>query len=160
LLRGHSRRIFESHPGTRTTPSPPRMRPLPLVSVLLLAACVKSYVPDGERVFPPGRYDYHARLLLPGATDSTDYRGVLALGAVTPDSLAGRWEVPGYAPELRENHFNVVSFNVHARLGDGPDSLTVVHALQRDDGGRPRCAVRVTRTGYIAQGRCSLNPAR
>ncbi len=129
----------------------------PIVVLLALAARVKSYVPPGERVFPAGRYAYHARLLPPGARDSIDYRGTLVLAAVTPDSLVGRWEVPGYAPELRENHFNVVSFNVHARVGTGPDSLTAIHAIQRNpDAGAPRCSVSVTRTGYIAEGRCSL----
>ncbi len=127
--------------------------------ILAMAACVKSYVPPEERVFPAGRYAYHARLLPPGAQDSIDYRGALVLESVTPDSLVGRWEVPGYAPELRENHFNVVSYNVHARIGTGPDSLTAVHAVQRDPAvGAPRCSVSITRTGYIAEGRCSLTP--
>jgi hypothetical protein len=117
---------------------------LPLITTILsLAACVKSYVPPGERVFPAGRYVYHARLLPPGARDSADYRGTLVLEAVTPDSLGGRWEVPGYAPELRANHFNVVAYNVHARIGAGPDSLIALHTLQRDPaGGAPRCSLR------------------
>jgi hypothetical protein len=137
------------------------VRPLPLITTALaLGACVKSYVPPGERVFPAGRYAYHARLLPPGAQDSVDYRGALILEAVAPDSLVGRWEVPGYAPELRENHFNAVSYNVHARIGSGPDSLTAIHAIQRNpEAGPPRCSVSVTRTGYIAEGRCSLMPS-
>ncbi len=70
-------------------------------------------------------------------------RGTLILEAVTPDSLAGRGEVPGYAPEPRANHFNVVSYNVHARIGAGPDSLIALHTLQRDPaGGAPRCSLR------------------
>lgn len=134
------------------------MRPFPLTAALLaLAACVKSYVPPEERVFPAGRYEYHARLLPPGASDSVDYRGALVLEAVTPDSLAGRWEVPGYAPELRANHFNVVSYNVHARTGSGADTLTVVHAIRRGRGpASPRCSASITRPGYLAEGSCTL----
>lgn len=134
------------------------MRPVfPFAAALLLASCVRSYVPPEERVFPAGRYEYRARVLLPGAADSVDFRGALALDAVTPDSLAGRWEVPGYAPELRENHFNVVSYNVHARIGAGADTLTLVHAIQQSGTpAAPECSVSVTRPGYHAPGRCEL----
>lgn len=122
------------------------------------AACVKSYVPPEDRVFPPGRYEYRAAVLLPGAADSVRYAGALVLDAVTPDSFAGRWEVPGYDHTLRENRWNVASYEVHAVVTPRGDTLTLIHSIER---GRvvnePACRVSVTRPGYHAQGTCTLS---
>lgn len=123
------------------------------------AACVKSYVPPEERVIAAGRYEYQATLLPPGAADSVTYRGALVVTAATADSLAGRWEVPGYDPPLRENHWNVASYNVHARTGTGADTLTIIHSIERGRGD-PACRVSINRTGYRAEGTCTLRLPR
>ena len=130
-------------------------------ALLGAAACVKSYVPPEERVFAPGRYAYRATLLPPGATDSVTYEGALVLSAVTADSLAGRWEVPAYDPLLRANRWNVASYAVHARTGAGADTLTVIHSIERGRRAQePECRVSITRTGYLADGVCTLRLAR
>lgn len=136
------------------------MRSLQLAGLMLiLSACVRSHVPPEDRIFPSGRYSYDARLLLPGAPDSVDFHGALDIHLVTPDSLAGRWEVPGYDAAVREGRFNVVTYEVHARVGAGPDTLTVIHDLDhRGRTGAPACSVRVVRTGYFSRGRCTLHP--
>lgn len=121
------------------------------------AACVKSYVPPEDRVFPPGRYEYRATVLPPGATDSVRYAGALVLDAVTPDSLAGRWEVQGYEPALRENRWNVASYEVHAIATSGADTLTLIHSIKRGPAeNEPACRVSATRPGYHAEGTCTL----
>lgn len=130
------------------------------VALLAASACVKSHVPPEERVIPSGRYQYQAKLLPPGASDSVAYSGTLALDAVTPDSLAGRWEVPGYDPALRESRWNVASYEAHARIGTGADSLTVIHHIKRGRGDQPGCRVSITRTGYYADGSCTLRLVR
>jgi hypothetical protein len=131
------------------------------VVLLAASACVKSHVPPDDRVIPSGRYAYQATLLPPGASDSVTYQGTLVLDAVTPDSVAGRWEVPGYDADLRENRWNVASYEVHARIGAGADSLTVIHHVERSRAAdRPGCRVSITRTGYHADGSCTLRLAR
>jgi hypothetical protein len=114
--------------------------------------------PPARRAFPPGRYAYEARLPLPAAPDSVTYRGTLVLDAVTPDERVGRWGVPGYAPQLGDNYFNVVSYHVTARLPRGADTLTLVHSLRRDGaaGGVPACRVAVLSAGASTDGRCTL----
>ena len=87
--------------------------------------------------------------------DSVDHAGTLHLSAVTPDSLVGRWEVPGYLPTLGDNYFNVVSYHVVARTGTPPDTVVLVHDLRRDGDG-VRCRAAATRLGYLTEGRCSL----
>lgn len=131
-------------------------RLLPIAVLLVASACVKSHVPPEERVIPAGRYAYRAALLPPGAADSAVYQGTLVLDAVTPDSLSGRWEVAGYDPALREGRWNVASYEVHARTGTGADTLTVIHHIERGRGGEPLCRVSITRTGYLADGSCTL----
>ncbi|HEX5871598.1 MAG TPA: hypothetical protein VFY65_14325, partial [Longimicrobium sp.] len=82
------------------------------------------------------------------------------LHAVTPDSVAGRWEVDGYESALRERRWNVVSYEVHARTGAGADTLTVIHHVQRGRADQPECRVSITRTGYHADGSCTLRLMR
>ncbi|HEX6371073.1 MAG TPA: hypothetical protein VF006_19300 [Longimicrobium sp.] len=131
------------------------------VALLAASACVKSHVPREDRVIPAGRYAYTATLKLPDVADSVALRGTLVLDAVTPDSVAGRWEVSGYDPELRENRWNVASYEVHARTGAGADSLTVIHHVKRGRAAdQPDCRVSITRTGYHADGTCTLRLQR
>lgn len=133
-----------------------------LAAAALVAAsgCVKSHVPPEERAIPAGVYDYRATLLPPGATDSVTYQGTLVIAAATPDSLSARWEVAGYDPAPRQNRWNVVSYELHARTGTGADTLTVIHHVKRGDGDVPGCRVSITRTGYHADGTCTLRPRR
>lgn len=128
---------------------------LPLATLLACAAARCGPTPPDERTFPAADYSYRARVLLPGARDSVDHAGTLHLSAVTPDSLVGRWEVPGYLAALGGNYFNVVSYHVTARTGTSPDTVVLVHDLRRDGDG-VRCRVAATRLGYLAEGRCSL----
>ena len=131
------------------------------VALLAASACVKSHVPPEDRVIPSGRYAYRATLLPPGASDSVTYQGTLVLDAVTPDSVAGRWEVPGYDADLRENRWNVASYEVHAGIGGGADSLLVIHHVKRSRAAdQPGCRVSITRTGYHADGTCTLRLVR
>lgn len=131
------------------------------VVLLAASACVKSHVPPEDRAIPAGRYEYRATLLPPGTADSATYPGTLVLDAVTPDSVAGRWEVAGYDPAPRENRWNVASYEVHARTGGGADTLTVIHHIKRGrTADQPACRVSVTRTGYHADGSCTLRLAR
>lgn len=130
------------------------------VALLAASACVKSHVPPEDRVIPSGRYAYRATLLPPGSADSVVYQGTLVLDAVTPDSVAGGWEVAGYDADLRENRWNVASYEVHARTGTGPDSLTVIHHIERGGADEPVCRVSITRTGYHADGSCALRLMR
>ena len=112
-------------------------------------------------MIPAGRYEYHATLLPPGTADFVAYTGVLVLDAVTPDSVAGGWEVAGYDADLRENRWNVASYEVHARTGEGADSLIVIHHIKRGRvDGQPECRVSITRTDYHADGLCTLRLAR
>ncbi|HEX2076926.1 MAG TPA: hypothetical protein VHG08_04430 [Longimicrobium sp.] len=121
-------------------------------------ACVKSYTPPEDRVFPPGRYEYRAAILPPGASDSVRYTGGLVLYAVTPDSLAGRWEVRGYDLALRENRWNVASYEVHAIVTIGGDTLTLIHSIERGrTEAEPVCRVSANRPGYHAEGTCTLH---
>ena len=132
-----------------------------VLALLATSACVKSYKAPEDRVFSPGRYEYSATLPLPGATSGREFRGTLVLDAVTPDSLAGRWEVTGYDPAFVENRWNVASYDLQARLVSGADTLTLVHDVER---GRtpdaPECRVSVTRAGYHEDGTCTLRPVR
>jgi hypothetical protein len=131
------------------------------VALLAASGCVKSHVPPEDRVIPAGRYEYHATLLPPGTAEFEAYTGTLVLDAVTPDSIDGRWEVTGYDADLRENRWNVASYEVHARIGEGADSLTVIHHIKRGRAdGQPECRVSVTRTEYHADGLCTLRLAR
>jgi hypothetical protein len=131
------------------------------LALLAASGCVKSHVPPEDRVIPSGRYAYRATLLPPGASDSVTWQGTLVLDAVTPDSVAGRWEVPGYEPALRENRWNVASYEVHARIGATADSLIVIHHVERSHAAdQPGCRVSITRTGYHADGSCTLRLVR
>lgn len=130
------------------------------VALVAASACVKSHVPPEDRIIPTGRYEYRATLLPPGAADSVTFQGILVVDAATPDSLAGRWEVAGYDPALRENRWNVASYEVHARTGAGTDALTVIHHVKRGRGDAPGCRVSITRTGYLADGTCTLRLRR
>lgn len=126
-------------------------------ALLAASACVKSHVPPEDRVIPSGRYAYRATLLPPGASDSVAYQGTLVLDDVTPDSVAGRWEVRGYDADLRESRWNVASYEVHAGIGAGADSLIVIHHVNRSRAAdRPGCRVSITRTRYHADGSCTL----
>jgi hypothetical protein len=114
-------------------------------------------VPPAERVFPPGRYAYQARYLPPGAADSVTRSGFLVLTQVTPDSLAGHWEVAGYDGKLVEAYHNVVSYYLITRAENGADSVLVGHYI-RGNGGNPTlgCRASVTRPGYLKEGWCTL----
>lgn len=138
----------------------PRLFAAAAAALLAASACVKSHVPPKDRVIPSGRYAYRATLLPPGTVDSVTYTGALALDAVTPDSVLGRWEVPGYDPALRESRWNVASYEVHARIDTGADTLTVIHHIERGRADQPDCRVSITRTGHHADGSCTLRLAR
>lgn len=130
------------------------------VALLAASACVESHVPPEDRVIPSGRYAYRATLLPPGSADSVVYQGALVLGAVSPDSVAGRWEVAGYDADLRETRWNVASYEVHARTGTGAESPIVIHHIKRGGTDAPACRVSITRTGYHADGSCTLQLVR
>jgi hypothetical protein len=69
--------------------------------------------------------------------------------------------VDGYDADLRENRWNVASYEVHARIGQGADSLTVIHHIKRGRvADQPECRVSITRLDYHADGLCTLRRAR
>ena len=129
---------------------------------LLLAALARvscAPTPTAERVFPAGRYAYEASWRPPGASAPVRRAGTLVLDAVTPDSLVGRWEVPGYLPAFPHNDFTVVSYYVTAHAEAGGDTLVVSHYLRRDARtGSVGCRLSVaTRTeGYGEDGSCAV----
>ena len=87
--------------------------------------------------------------------------GTLVVNASTPDSFSGRWEVAGYDSALLENRWNVASYEVHARIARGADTVTVIHHIKRGrNAQRPECRVSVTRTGYHETGGCTLRLRR
>jgi hypothetical protein len=130
-------------------------------ALLAASACVKSHVPPEERVIGSGRYEYAAALRLPGDTAIDLAGGTLVVNASTPDSLSGRWEVAGYDSALGENRWNVASYEVHARIARGADTVTAIHHIKRGrDARRPDCRVSVTRTGYHESGGCTLRLMR
>ncbi len=114
-------------------------------------------VPPAERVFPPGRYAYQARQLMPGATDSVTRRGFLVLTEVGPESLAGHWEVAGYSRKLVEANYNVVSYYLLSWAESGADSVFVSHYVKgKGDQRTLDCQTSVTRPGYLQKGWCTL----
>jgi hypothetical protein len=68
------------------------------VALVLLAACGDSDGPS-DQLPQVGRYTY----TYDGRgsdLDSIHFDGTLVLTLVSPDSMAGRWEVPGYNPPV------------------------------------------------------------
>ena len=131
--------------------------PTALLAAALLRGCAPT--PAAERTFPPGRWTYEARWRPPGAAAPVRRAGALVLDAVTPDSLVGRWEVPGYLPGFPHNDFTVVSYFVTAHAVEGGDTLVVSHYLRRDPRtGAVSCRLTVaTRTeGYRDEGSCEV----
>jgi hypothetical protein len=132
------------------------MRPLTALALLaLVPRC--GPVPPEERVFPPGRYAYQARHLLPEATDSVTRSGFLVLAEVAPDSLVGQWEVEGYSRKFVEAYHNVVSYYLLNWAESGADSVLVSHYV-RGNGDQPTldCRTSVTRPDYRKEGWCTL----
>lgn len=129
-----------------------------LLGLALLALVPRcGPVPPEERVFPPGRYAYQARHLLPGATDSVTRSGVLVLAEVTPDSLVGHWEVAGYARKLVEAKHNVVSYYLLNWTEGGADSVLVSHYVRgKGDDPMLECRTSVSRPDYREEGWCTL----
>ena len=127
------------------------------VAMLLPLHC--GPIPPDERAIPTGRYAYEVAVQLPGAADSTFFRGTMVVDAASPASLSAHLEVADLEPALADGHFNVVSYRL---VGTRPtDSLSVVHNLRPLGAGRtPRCTVGATRPGFFAEGRCTLRAVK
>lgn len=112
-------------------------------------------LPVEQRVVPTGRYAYEVAVLLPGAADSSAFRGTLVIDGASPDALSGHLEVPELDRALADGRFDVVSYRMVATRP--ADSLAIVHHLRPLGAGRaPRCTVGATRPGYYVEGRCTL----
>jgi hypothetical protein len=92
------------------------MRPLTVVPALLLLAACPGGRPASAPAPEPGRYEYTGRYLPPGAAQPHLFRGVLVVTSVTRERIDGRWEVPGFDPDVQLGAWTNGAYDIGANV--------------------------------------------
>lgn len=134
------------------------MRPLAIVLCAALAACAAR--PEPSRVPAAGRYAYTAAYALPGTAAAGELSGVLVIAEATEARVTGRWEVPGFMPEVQLGAWvpDAGAYQADADVSAGELLGTFRHRIARDGAAtRLRCAAELVRR---VDGRGAQFPAR
>jgi hypothetical protein len=116
-------------------------------ALLLLAACPRGQ-PGSSPAPEPGRYEYTGRYLPPGAARPHLFRGVLVVTSVTRERIDGRWEVPGFDPDVQLGAWTNGAYDVGADVDHEGLLGTFNHRIAPGPGGAWTCtAVFVGRMG-------------
>ena len=93
-----------------------------------------------------GRLEYRGRYLAPGDAQPHEFRGYLVVTEVTRERITGRWEVPGFQPDVQLGAFVNGAYDVGADVNHQGLVGEFKHRLTRGQGGAWACtAVFVAR---------------
>lgn len=115
-----------------------------ICAALMAFGCARPEPP--APVPASGRLEYRGRYLPPGSAQPHEFRGWLLVTEVSRERIAGRWEVPGFDPDLQLGTFVNGAYDVGADVSHQGLRGEFKHRLARGEGGAWTCtAVFVAR---------------